>query len=94
MGYHRTCGHAFGCVMPFEHELWSKAMQSTQIPANQVMAVFADRALSFSVSKDATLAELADHLDRLGEWHTSTPTVVYLKFGAARQPVRVLQRGV
>jgi hypothetical protein len=97
MGRLCTWGHAFGCVIPFEHKLWSKAMQSTHpatIPANQVMALFADRALSFSLSKDATFAELADCLDRLGEWHTGMPMAVYLKFGAARQPVRVLPPGI
>jgi hypothetical protein len=84
-------------VIPFEHKLWSKAMQSTHpatISANEVMAVFADRALSFSLSKDATFAELADRLDHLGEWHTGVPTAVYLKFGAGRQPVCVLQPGI
>ena len=72
-------------------------MQSTHpatMPTNQVMALFADRALSFSLSKDVTFAEFADRLDRLGEWHTGMPTAVYLKFGAARQPVRVLQPGI
>jgi len=64
------------------------------MPANQVMALFADRALSFSLSKDVTFAEFADRLDRLGEWHTGMPTAVYLKFGAARQTVRVLQSGI
>ena len=69
-------------------------MQRTQpatIPANEVMALFADRALSFSLSKDATLAELADRLDHLCKWHTGMPTAVYLRFGTARQPVRVPQ---
>ncbi len=72
-------------------------MQSTHPPtisANQVTALFADRALSFSLSKDATLADLADRLDNLGDWHTGMPTAVYLKFGTARQPVRVRQTGI
>ncbi len=62
-------------------------MQSTHSEAplaSQVMALFADRALSFNLAKDATFAELADRLDHLGEWHTGTPTAVYLKFGTAR----------
>ena len=72
-------------------------MQSTHsatMPMNKVMALFADRALSFNLSKDATFAELADRLDHLGEWHTGMPTAVYLKFGAVRQPVRVVQPGI
>ena len=57
----------------------------TTIPANQVMAVFADRARSFSLASGATFADLADGLDRLDEWHTDMPRAIYLKFGVARQ---------
>jgi len=59
----------------------------TTIPANQVMALFADRARSFSLASGATFADLADRLDHLGEWHTAMPQAVYLTFGAARQPI-------
>ena len=72
-------------------------MQSTHpptIPANQVTALFADRALSFSLSKDATFADLADRLVNLGEWHAGMLTAVYLKLGTARQPVRVHLPGI
>ena len=61
----------------------------TMIPANQVMAVFADRARSFSLASGATFADLADRLDRLGEWDTNTPRAIYLKFGVARQSILV-----
>jgi len=57
---------------------------------NRVMALFADKALSFSLSDGATFADLADRLDRLGEWHTSLPMAVYLKFSTARQPIAAL----
>jgi hypothetical protein len=38
---------------------WSKTMQTTHrttIPANRVMALFSDRALSFSLARGATFA--------------------------------------
>jgi len=72
-------------------------MQSTHragMPTNQVVALFADRALSFSLSSGATLADLADRLDDLGQRHIGMPTAIYLKFGMARQPIAVLQRGL
>ncbi len=61
----------------------------TTAPANQVMALFADRARSFSLARGATFADLAARLDDPGEWHTEPPQAIYLKFGAARQPVSV-----
>jgi len=59
-------------------------------PTNQVVALFADRALSFSLSNGATLADLADRLDDLGQRYIGIPTAIYLKFGMARQPISVL----
>jgi hypothetical protein len=50
---------------------------------SHVMALFADRVLSFALSKGATLADLVDRLDRLDKWRTDRPTAVYLKFGIA-----------
>jgi hypothetical protein len=58
-------------------------MQSTHIitpPANQVSALFADRALSFDLTKGATFAELAERLSDMCEWHTGAPTAISLKF--------------
>jgi hypothetical protein len=69
-------------------------MQSTQqatMPANQVMALFSDRALSFSLSPNATFGELADRLDHLDKRHTGLPTAIYLKFAMARKPVPTFQ---
>jgi hypothetical protein len=63
----------------------------TTIPANQVMALFADRAQSFSLASGATFADLADCLDHLGEWQTDMPQAIYLKFGATRQAVPAAQ---
>lgn len=68
--------------------------QPANMPTNRVMALYAGRALSLNLAKDATFAELADRLDRPDDWHTDMPMAVYLKFGAARQPARVLQPGI
>ena len=40
----------------------------TTVPANQVMALFADRVWSFSLSRDATLADLAERLTHSDGW--------------------------
>lgn len=45
----------------------------------QVMALFADNALSFGLSTGATFADLADRLEQLGERHMGMPTAIYLK---------------
>lgn len=69
-------------------------MQSTQratLPANQVMALFSDRALSFSLSPDATFGDLADRLDDLDKRHTGLPTAIYLKFAMPRKPTFAIQ---
>jgi hypothetical protein len=63
----------------------------TTIPANQVMALFADRVRSFSLARGATFADLADRLDQPGGWDTDMPQAISLKFGAARQPIPVAQ---
>ena len=62
-----------------------KANQTT-IPANQVMALFADRVCSFSLSRDATFADLAERLTHSGGWRDDMPQAIYLKFGTAQQP--------
>lgn len=56
-------------------------------PTNQVMAVFADSAVSFALSGGATFADLAERLDQLGERHTGLPTAIYCRVSIARQPV-------
>lgn len=63
----------------------------TTVPANQVMALFADRVWSFSLSRDATLADLAERLTHSDGWGTDMPQAIYLKFGATRQPLLVRQ---
>lgn len=68
-----------------------KDTHQATIPANQVMALFSDRALSFSLSPNATFGDLADRLDHLDEWHTALPRAVYLKFATVRKPVSILQ---
>ena len=50
-----------------------------KLPTNQVMALFADSVILFSLSKGATFADLADRLDHLAERHTGMPTAIYLK---------------
>jgi hypothetical protein len=65
--------------------------QHTATPAHHVVALFADRALHFRLFNGATLADLADRLDDLGQWHVGTPTAIYLKLGAASQPISVRQ---
>jgi len=53
----------------------------TCMPTNQVTALFASRTLSFGLSKDATFADLADHLDQpdIDGWHMDMPTAITLK---------------
>jgi hypothetical protein len=63
----------------------------TTIPANQVMALFADRVRSFSLARGATFADLAECLTHSGDWCTDMPQAIYLKFDATRQPLPVRQ---
>ena len=67
-----------------------KANQTT-IPANQVMALFADRVWSFNLPRGATFADLAECLTHSGGSRADMPQAIYLKFGAARQPLPVCQ---
>jgi hypothetical protein len=50
---------------------------------SRVTVAFEDRALSFMLSKDATFGDLADRLDRRGEWHHGKPVAIEVKFAAA-----------
>jgi hypothetical protein len=66
-------------------KLWSGTMKNAQCakaPTNQVMALYANRARSFTLSSGATFADLADCLDvaRVNSWHIDMPTAIYLKF--------------
>jgi hypothetical protein len=63
----------------------------TTIPANQVMALFGDRVRSFSLPRGATFADLAERLAHSGGSRADMPQAIYLKFGAARQPLPVGQ---
>src|SRR5579872_1411244 len=91
-----TCGQALGRTISLS-QAWSKAMQNThpnKIPPNQVTALFADSALSFSMPNSATFADLADRLGRFGEVHIGLPKAVYLKFSAPGNNRRPPSRGV
>jgi hypothetical protein len=63
------------------------------VPTYQVMALFADSALSFGLSNGATFADLADRLGQLGERHVGMPTAIYLKSSMTRQPAAAPQHG-
>jgi hypothetical protein len=54
---------------------------------NRVVALYADSALPFGLSKTATFADLADRVDRLGEQHIGAPTAIYMKFSMSFEPV-------
>lgn len=53
---------------------------------NQVIALYADRILSLSLSQDATFAELADRLDpsHIDRCSDGMPTAIYLRFAKTR----------
>lgn len=68
-------------------QAWGKTMQSTHrtgAPTYQVMALFADAALTFGLARGATFADLADRVDQLGERHIGLPKAIYLKLRMAR----------
>jgi hypothetical protein len=72
-------------------------MQHTHIatiPTSQVSALFADRALSFPLSKGATFADLAERLNDLCVWHAGLPTSLSLTFGAVGQPAHDHQAAI
>jgi hypothetical protein len=71
-----------------------KHTHTATMPTNQVVALFADRALSFNLSEDATLAQLAESLSDMCEWHTGTLTAVSLKFSGDQRMVGVHQSGI
>jgi hypothetical protein len=69
-------------------------MPSTQQaiqPANHVMALFHDRAQSFSLSVGATLGDLADRIGQLEQRYSGMPRAVSVKFGVAKPTVPVMQ---
>jgi hypothetical protein len=51
-------------------------------PPNRVMAVFQDAALAFNLPREATLAELAEELDILGERYGGRPLYVDIRLTA------------
>jgi hypothetical protein len=75
-------------------------MQNANCPpklANQVMALYPDRARSFSLAGDATFADLADYLDTphiIDGWHGDMPTAISLTFAVNRQAGNILQAGI
>jgi hypothetical protein len=64
-----------------------QSIYETSAQANRVIALYADSALSFALSKTATFADLADRVDRLGEQHIGTPTAIYMSFSMTFEPV-------
>jgi hypothetical protein len=69
-------------------------MQISNKKAGHVSALFADSAISFSLSQGATFADLADSLERLGDRRHSLPTAIYLTVGAVDQPISALHSGI
>ena len=61
--------------------------QKTEMPANQVTALFADAAVSFVLANGATFADLADRLNHLDARHSGLPKAISCKFGTAQQAV-------
>ena len=53
---------------------------------SRVTVTFADGALSFMLSEDATLEDLADRLDRLDERRHGKPVAIEVKLAAASAP--------
>jgi hypothetical protein len=64
---------------------------TTIMPTNQVVALFADHALSFNLPDGATMAQLAESLIDMCEWHPGTPMAVSLKFGGDQRIVGIHQ---
>jgi len=53
---------------------------------SRVTVTFARGALSFVLSEEATLEDLANRLDRLGERHPGKPVAIEVKLAAASAP--------
>jgi len=54
-----------------------------ELQPSRVTVAFEHSALSFMMSKDATLEDLADRLDRLGKRRHGKPVAIAVKLGAA-----------
>jgi hypothetical protein len=57
-------------------EEWEVGMEQRMEQPNRVMAIFHRAALSFDLRRDATLGELAQELNMLGEIYGGTPLYV------------------
>jgi hypothetical protein len=66
----------------------------TGASANQVTALFAGGALSFSLSKGATFADLAARLNDLGDRHLGMATAISMKFAVHQRAGSVLRSGI
>jgi hypothetical protein len=53
---------------------------------SRVTVTFADGALSFMLSEDATFEDLADRLNRLGERNHGKPVAIEVKLAAGSAP--------
>jgi hypothetical protein len=70
---------------PFSEETMLNIHNDGSSPS-RVTVTFADGALSFMLSEDATFEDLADRLDRLGERHHGKPVAIEVKLAAASAP--------
>jgi hypothetical protein len=83
--------HWRGCYVskeqaPRDHQFSEETMLNIHNDGSspsRVTVTFADGALSFTLSKDATFEDLADRLDRLGERHHGAPVAIDIKLAAA-----------
>jgi hypothetical protein len=78
----------------FQKKLGAKRCNTATMPTNQVVALFADRALSPNLSGGATLAQLDESLSDMREWHTGAPIAATLKFSIGQRMVGVHQSGI
>jgi hypothetical protein len=63
---------------------------TSEIQASHVSALFPASAISFSMKKGATFADLADSLGQF----ESLPTAIYLTVGVSNRPVSTLHSGI
>jgi hypothetical protein len=71
-----------------------QSIQGSETPSSRVSALFANTEVSFSLSKGATFADLADSFDLLGDRGLGRALAIYLRLGGADEPSSVLRSGV
>jgi hypothetical protein len=78
-----------GGASPLGHQFSEETMLNIHNDGSspgRVTVTFADGALSFMLSEEATLEDRADRLDRLGERHHGKPLAIEVKLAAASAP--------